>query len=77
MGDINQCSWLIETSYGFVMDVVTWVEAVTHCFRHVNVLSIFTLGLLRSFCFFGTFADLGRLHSSLKLSLLNISLFSF
>jgi hypothetical protein len=77
MGDINQSSWLIENSYGFVMDVVTWVEAVTHCFRHVNVLSIFTFGLLRSFCFFGTFAELGRLHSSLKLSLLNICLFSF
>ena len=77
MGDVNRDSWLIEASDALVIDVVSCVEAVTFCFRHVDVLSIFTLGLLRSFWFFGTFAELGRLHSSLKLSLLNIWLFSF
>jgi hypothetical protein len=51
MGNVYGYSWLLEVIYLLVVNVVTWVEAVARCCRHINVLSLVTylFGLLRSF----------------------------
>jgi len=64
---------LIELIDSCVVQVVSFVETETFFIRHGYVLSLFTwFGQLRSSWFFGTLLKVSRLHSSMKLSLLNL-----
>jgi hypothetical protein len=77
MADINKRSALIKLINFGVVQVVSFVETETFFIRHWYALSLFTylFGQLRSFWFFGTLQKVSRLHSSLKLSLLNLFFF--
>jgi len=68
---------LVELIDSCVVQVVSFVETETFFIRHGYALSLFTylFGQLRSFWFFGTLLKVSRLHSSLKLSLLNLLFF--
>jgi hypothetical protein len=77
VADINKGSVLAKLIDLGVVQVVSFVETETFFIRHGYVLSLFTylFGQLRSFWFFGTLLKVSRLHSSLKLSLLNLCFF--
>jgi len=75
--DINWGYVLIEEIDLGVVQMVSLVETETYFIRHGYVLSLVTysFGQLRSFWFCGTLLKVSRLHSSLKLSLLNLCFF--
>jgi hypothetical protein len=77
VADINKGSVLGKLIDLGVVQVVPFVETETFFIRHGYALSLFTdvFGQLRSFWFFGTLLKVSRLHSSLKLSLLNLFFF--
>jgi len=74
---INWGYFLIELIDLGVVQMVSLVETETFVIRHVYVLSLVTysFGQLRSFWFCGTLLKVSRLHSSLKLSLLNLCIY--
>jgi hypothetical protein len=77
VADINWGYVLIKLINFGVVQMVSFVETETFFIRHGYALSLFTylFGQLRSLWFFGTLLKVSRLHSSLKLSLLNLCFF--
>jgi hypothetical protein len=77
MADIYRGYVLVKLIDLGVVQMVSLVETETFVIRHVYVLSFVTysFGQLRSFWFCGTLLKVSRLHSSLKLSLLNLCFF--